>query len=103
MAQRTRGETLLNAYMNRYVNDQSSAVNRGQKNIQNAATVGSNAISAVPTDLPELTDFSSDIYSGLLENEETRQKMYEEAVKAAQEAAKKAAKAASYSGTKKST
>lgn len=101
MAQRTRGETLLNAYMNRYVNDQSSAVNRGQKNIQNAATVGSNAISAVPTDLPELTDFSSDIYSGLLENEETRQKMYEEAVKAAQEAAKKAAKASSSSGSKK--
>ena len=103
MAKRTRGETLLNAYMNRYVNDQASAVNSGQKNIQNAATVGSSAISAVPTDLPELTDFSSEIYSGLLENEKERQKLYEESVKAAQEAAKKAAKAAASSGSKKTT
>lgn len=103
MAKRTRGETLLNAYMNRYVNDQASAVNSGQKNIQNAATVGSNAISAVPTDLPELTDFSSEIYSGLLENEKERQKLYEESVKAAQEAAKKAAKSASSSSSRKSS
>ena len=103
MAKRTRGETLLNAYMNRYVNDQASAVNSGQKNIQNAATVGSSAISAVPTDLPELTDFSSEIYSGLLENEKERQKLYKESVKAAQEAAKKAARSSSSSGTKKTT
>lgn len=103
MAKRTRGETLLNAYMNRYVNDQASAVNSGQKNIQNAATVGSSAISAVPTDLPELTDFSSEIYSGLLENEKERQKLYEESVKAAQKAAKKAAKAAASSSSKKTT
>lgn len=94
MANRTRGEVLLNAYMNRYVNDQASSVNKGKKNIQSAESAGAKAISSVPTDLPELTDYSSDVYSGLLENDKTRRKALEEAVKAAQEEAEKAAKEA---------
>lgn len=100
MANRTRGNILLNAYMNRYVNDQASAVNKGKKNIQSAESEGAKAISAVPTDLPELTDFSSDVYSGLLENDKARRKALEEAVKEAQAAAEKAAKEAASASAK---
>lgn len=94
MARRTRGNALLNAYMNRYMNDQASAVNTGEKNISNAATQGANQISAVPTDLPELTDFSDSIYSSILQRDKTRQNLIQKAAEAAQKAAEEQQKAA---------
>lgn len=103
MARRTRGEALLNAYMNRYVNDQASSVNSGQKNISSAATIGRQQISSVPTDLPELTDFSDEIYSSILSNDKKQREAYEAAVKEAQKAAETAAKAAAKSSSGRST
>lgn len=103
MARRTRGEALLNAYMNRYVNDQASSVNSGQKNISSAATIGRQQISSVPTDLPELTDFSDEIYSSILSNDKKQREAYEAAVKEAQKAAEAAAKAAAKSSSGRSS
>lgn len=94
MAKRTRGNILLNAYMNRYVNDQAATVNSGSNNIANAESKGAKEISAVPTDLPEVTDFSDQVYSGILSADKTKRSLYEEAVKKAQEEAEKAAKEA---------
>lgn len=102
MAKRTRGNALLNAYMNRYMNDQASTVNSGEKGIASAASQGAQQISAVPTELPEMTDFSSSIYSSILNRDQEQRAAYEKAVKEAQEAAEKAAKsAAAQSATKK--
>lgn len=103
MARRTRGEALLNAYMNRYVNDQASSVNSGQKNISSAATIGRQQISSVPTYLPELTDFSDEIYSSILSNDKKQREAYEAAVKEAQKAAEAAAKAAAKSSSGRSS
>lgn len=94
MAKRTRGNILLNAYMNRYVNDQAATINSGSNNIANAESKGAKEISAVPTDLPEVTDFSDQVYSGILSADKTKRSLYEEAVKKAQEEAEKAAKEA---------
>ena len=104
MAKQTRGNALLNAYMNRYMNEQASAVNSGEKNIASAASQGAQQISAVPTNLPELTDFSSSIYSSILNRDKEQRAAYEQAVKEAQEAAEKAAKsAAARTSTRKSS
>lgn len=92
MAKQTRGNALLNAYMNRYMNEQASAVNSGEKNIASAASQGAQQISAVPTNLPELTDFSGSIYSSILNRDKEQRAAYEQAVKEAREAAEKAAK-----------
>lgn len=103
MARRTRGNVLLNAYMNRYVNDQASAVNSGENNIASKASQGEKQISAVPTDLPELTDFSENIYSGILNQEKERQETYKKAVEEAQKAAEAAAAAAAKSASRSSS
>lgn len=104
MAKQTRGNALLNAYMNRYMNEQASAVNSGEKNIASAASQGAQQISAVPTNLPELTDFSSSIYSSILNRDKEQRAAYEQAVKEAKEAAEKAAKsAAARTSTRKSS
>ncbi|HIZ47312.1 MAG TPA: hypothetical protein H9810_01145 [Candidatus Gemmiger excrementavium] len=97
MARRTRGNILLNAYANRYVNEQASNVNRGQSNIASAKTQGAQQISAVPTDLPELTDYSRQVYDSILQHEKDRQAAYKKAVEEAQKAAEAAQKAAARS------
>lgn len=104
MAKQTRGNALLNAYMNRYMNEQASAVNSGEKNIASAASQGAQQISAVPTNLPELTDFSDSVYSSILNRDKEQRAAYEQAVKEAQEAAEQAAKsAAAKTSTQKSS
>lgn len=97
MTRRTRGNILLNAYANRYVNEQASNVNRGQSNIASAKTQGAQQISAVPTDLPELTDYSGQVYDSILQHEKDRQAAYKKAVEEAQKAAEAAQKAAARS------
>lgn len=100
----TRGNALLNAYMNRYMNEQASAVNSGEKNIASAASQGAQQISAVPTNLPELTDFSGSIYSSILNRDKEQRAAYEQAAKEARKAAEQAAKsAAAKTSTRKSS
>lgn len=97
MARRTRGNILLNVYANRYVNEQAANVNRGQSDIASAKTQGAQQISAVPTDLPELTDYSGQVYDSILQHEKDRQAAYKKAVEEAQKAAEAAQKAAARS------
>lgn len=75
----------------------------GKKNISSAATIGRQQISSVPTDLPELTDFSDEIYSSILSNDKKQREAYEAAVKEAQKAAEAAAKAAAKSSSGRSS
>lgn len=94
MARRTRGNVLLNAYMNRYVNDQAANVNSGQSDIAGEASQGAQQINAVPKNIPAMTDLSGEVYDSILARDKQRRKLYEETIKKAQEAAEEAQKAA---------
>ena len=100
MAQRTRGNVLLNAYMNRYMNDQAATVNSGQKDTATAASDGAKQIAAVPTNLPEVTNYSDEIYSGIIDRDKQSRDLYEQAVKVARKLAEDAAKEAAAAAEK---
>lgn len=100
MAQRTRGNVLLNAYMNRYMNDQAATVNAGQKDTATAASEGAKQIAAVPTNLPEVTNYSDEIYSGIIDRDKQSRDLYEQAVKVARKLAEDAAKEAAAAAEK---
>lgn len=68
MPMNTRGEALLNAYLNRYVNAQQSTVNRGRSNASTAGQAGTQRMNALDVDIPALDDYTSTIYSGIIDN-----------------------------------
>lgn len=94
MAMNTRGEALLNAYLNRYINAQKSTVNSGQSDVSGAAKSGIQNMNALDIDIPALPDYTDKIYSGIIENGKKQMDAYAAAQKAAEEAAQKAAEAA---------
>ena len=103
----TRGQALLNAYLNRYVNAQRSTVNSGNSNATSAAKTGISVMNSQDMSLPALDDYTTEVYSGIIENGksqmEAAQKAMEEAQKAAEEAARQAARNAARKTTRSSS
>lgn len=58
MAMKTRGEALLNAYLNRYVTAQQNAVNSGKTEAASVAASGASVMNSQDMSLPSLDDFT---------------------------------------------
>lgn len=91
---RTREEALLNAYLNRYQNVQASTVNSGSSAAQSAKSKGSALMNSTDKTLPEVKDYSSDVYNGIIKSADRDQNLTVTAAKEYQKEQEKAAKAA---------
>lgn len=91
---RTREEALLNAYLNRYQNVQASTVNSGSSAAQSAQSKGSALMNSTDKTLPEVKDYSADVYNGIIKSADRDQNLTVTAAKAYQKEQEKAAKAA---------
>lgn len=91
---RTREEALLNAYLNRYQNVQASTVNSGSSAAQSAQSKGSALMNSTDKTLPEVKDYSADVYNGIIKSADRDQNLTVTAAKEYQKEQEKAAKAA---------
>lgn len=91
---RTREEALLNAYLNRYQNVQASTVNSGSSAAQSAQSKGSALMNSTDKTLPEVKDYSADVYNGIIKSADRDQNLTVTAAKAYQKEQEEAAKAA---------
>lgn len=91
---RTREEALLNAYLNRYQNAQASTVNSGRSAAQSAQSKGSALMNSTDKTLPEVKDYSADVYNGIIKSADRDQNLTVTAAKEYQKEQEKAAKAA---------
>lgn len=89
---RTREEALLNAYLNRYQNVQASTVNSGSSAAQSAQSKGSALMNSTDKTLPEVKDYSADVYNGIIKSADRDQNLTVTAAKAYQKEQEKAAK-----------
>lgn len=89
---RTREEALLNAYLNRYQNVQASTVNSGSSAAQSAQSKGSALMNSTDKTLPEVKDYSADVYNGIIKSADRDQNLTVAAAKAYQKEQEKAAK-----------
>lgn len=97
---RTREEALLNAYLNRYQNVQASTVNSGSSAAQSAQSRGSALMNSTDKTLPEVKDYSADVYNGIIKSADRDQSLTVTAAKAYQKEQEKAAKAAEKAAAK---
>lgn len=97
---RTREEALLNAYLNRYQNAQASTVNSGSSAAQSAQSKGSALINSTDKTLPEVKDYSADVYNGIIKSADRDQNLTVTAAKAYQKEQEEAAKAAEKAAAK---
>lgn len=97
---RTREEALLNAYLNRYQNVQASTVNSGSSAAQSAQSKGSALMNSTDKTLPEVKDYSADVYNGIIKSADRDQNLTVTAAKAYQKEQEKAAKAAEKAAAK---
>lgn len=97
---RTREEALLNAYLNRYQNVQASTVNSGSSAAQSAQSKGSALMNSTDKTLPEVKDYSADVYNGIIKSADRDQNLTVTAAKAYQKEQEEAAKAAEKAAAK---
>lgn len=97
---RTREEALLNAYLNRYQNVQASTVNSGSSAAQSAQSRGSALMNSTDKTLPEVKDYSADVYNGIIKSADRDQSLTVTAAKAYQKEQEKAANAAEKAAAK---
>lgn len=97
---RTREEALLNAYLNRYQNAQASTVNSGSSAAQSAQSKGSALMNSTDKTLPEVKDYSADVYNGIIKSADRDQNLTVTAAKAYQKEQEEAAKAAEKAAAK---
>lgn len=97
---RTREEALLNAYLNRYQNVQASTVNSGGSAAQSAQSKGSALMNSTEKTLPEVKDYSADVYNGIIKSADRDQNLTVTAAKAYQKEQEEAAKAAEKAAAK---
>ena len=92
---RTKDQSFVNAYLNRYQQNQKNAVYSGQQAASNAASGGVQQMNSTGNiNLPSLYDPTSDLLDLALEQQKAQIKAQQAAAKAAQKAAKEAQKEA---------
>ena len=88
---RTKDQSFVNAYLNRYQQNQKNAVYSGQQAASNAASGGVQQMNSTGNiNLPSLYDPSDDLYSYVIDQQKAQIKAQQAAAKAAQKAAKEA-------------
>ena len=92
---RTKDQSFVNAYLNRYQQNQKNAVYSVQQAASNAASGGVQQMNITGNiDLPSLYDPSDDLYGYVLDQQKAQIKAQQASVKAAQKAEKQAAEEA---------
>ena len=92
---RTKDQSFVNAYLNRYQQNQKNAVSSGQQAASNAASGGVRQINATGSiTLPSLYDPTEELYALVLDQQKAQIKAQQAAAKAAQKAQEKAQKEA---------
>ena len=92
---RTKDQSFVNAYLNRYQQNQKNAVYSGQQAASNAASGGVQQMNSTGNiNLPSLYDPTDDLYGYVLDQQKAQIKAQQAAAKAAQKAQEKARKEA---------